>query len=159
MSPSHKDVLDRIHRNRVSAELQAINKIGRRPKTKQPGKCIERRSWASMLWMKPPATSDLSVSVSVSKNQSIKTPENFEASLGFSMHCTPISGPVHFDLARPEPWQIVAVQVLSRISWTPKTPNTVNTARRMTNATLSGCAVVVSVQESERQKHILQIAL
>ena len=44
MSPSHKDVLDRIHQNRVSAELQAINKIGRRPKTKQPGKCIERRS-------------------------------------------------------------------------------------------------------------------
>ena len=75
-----------------------------------------------MLWMKPPATSDLSVSVSVSKNQSIKTPENFEASLGFSMHCTLISGPVHFDLARPEPWQIVAVQVLSRISWTPKDP-------------------------------------
>ena len=75
-----------------------------------------------MLWMKPPATSDLSVSVSVSKNQSIKTLENFEASLGFSMHCTLISGPVHFDLARPEPWQIVAVQVLSRISWTPKDP-------------------------------------
>lgn len=75
-----------------------------------------------MLWMKPPATSDLSVSVSVSKNQSIKTPENFEASLGFSVHCTLISGPVHFDLARPEPWQIVAVQVLSRISWTPKDP-------------------------------------